>query len=305
MSIPLRCPNCDNSFAVNDELAGTRATCPSCKAPVAIPGGSADDESDSLRPSASRGPWVVAGAAGILAAAALLFAVLSYSRARSLADSLATAEERANVAVASADEMKTRLTVVERRAQEADAGREDVHARLAVAERKADAAVAAREDLKKHFDSAPAPVAQTDVKDRPTRHTGMVTLPNNTRRAFTTLSGGRYVAGVGRADSIQRAPGEIVLYPAGERLKEVLLPVESIQSLAIGARLEKDPDADDAERLFSVQVTGTDGKQNSFTVEAPLTIYVHWSDGRVVEQFLNRDLLGLTFTFETDVAKRK
>jgi hypothetical protein len=304
MSIPLRCPNCDSSFVVNDEFAGTRAVCPSCKSPVPVPGLSADDESTAAASTATRGPWLVAGAAGILAAAALLFAVLSYSRARSLADSLATAEQRANVAATSADEMRARLADVERRTQEADAGRDDVHARLVVAERKADAAVAAREDLKKQFNAAP-PVAATDVKDRTARRTGSVTLPNSTRRTFTTLSGGRFVAGVGRADSIQRAPGEIVLYPAGERLKEVAVPVESIQSLAIGPRVEKDPDADDAERLFSVQVTGTDGKQNSWTVEAPLTVYVHWSDGHVVEQFLNRDLLGLTFTFENDVAKGK
>ena len=95
------------------------------------------------------------------------------------------------------------------------------------------------------------------------------------------------------------------MYPVGERLREVLVPVDSMQSLAVGPRVEKDPDADDAERLFTVQVTGTDGKQQSWTVEAPLTIYVHWSDGHVVEQFLNRDLLGLTFAFEPDVAKGK
>jgi|GEM_PF-6922278 len=302
MSIPLRCPNCDTSFVANDELAGTRAVCPSCKAAVVVPGEAADEETRG--PTSSRGPWVVAGGAGILAAAALLFAVLSYSRARSLADSLKSAEERADVAVTAADEMRARLAEVERRAQEADAGREDVHARLAVAERKADAAVAARDDLKKHL-NAPPPTAAPDVKERPARRTGTVTLLNGTKRAFTTLSGGRFAAGIGRADSIQRAQGEIVLYPAGERLKEVLVPVESIQSLAIGPRVEKDPDADDAERLFSIQVNGTDGKQQSWTVEAPLTIYVHWSDGHVVEQFLNRDLLGLTFAFESDVAKGK
>jgi len=97
----------------------------------------------------------------------------------------------------------------------------------------------------------------------------------------------------------------LVLYPAGERLKELLIAVESIQSLAIGPRLEKDPDADDAERLFSVQLTGTDGKQQSWKVEAPLTIYVHWADGAVVEQFLNRDLLGMSFVFDTEAAKGK
>jgi len=307
MSIPLRCPNCDSAFSVADESAGNRVNCPACNASLAVPAASADEEPESTTPIATRGPWIVAGVAGILAAAALLFAILSYSRARSLADSLAMAERRADTAVASSEEMKVRLADVERRAQEADVGREDVQARLAAAERKADAAVAAHHENGKNTEAGPAPIARPN--DKPARKVGTVTLANGTKRAFTTLSGGRYTsgfaAGGARTETIQRAPGELVFYPAGERLKELLIAVESIQSLAIGPRLEKDPDADDAERLFSVQLTGTDGKQQSWKLEAPLTIYVHWADGAVVEQFLNRDLLGMTFVVETETAKGK
>jgi hypothetical protein len=250
MSIPLRCPNCDSAFSVADESAGSRVDCPACKASVPVAAESLDEEPESTAPAAARGPWVVAGAAGILAVAALLFAVLSYSRARSLADSLAVAERRADTAVAASEEMKVRLADVERKTQEADAGREDVQARLAVAERKADAAVAAHHDNGKSIEAGPAPVARTNGKDKPARKFGTVTLANGTKRAFTTLSGGRYTsgfaAGGARTESIQRAPGELVLYPAGERLKELLIAVESIQSLAIGPRLEKDADVDDA-----------------------------------------------------------
>ena len=81
--------------------------------------------------------------------------------------------------------------------------------------------------------------------------------------------------------------------------------MDAIVTFTVGTRLEKDPDADNAERLFHVQITGTDGKQHSWKVEAPLAIYVHWADRPVVEQFLNRELLGMTVAFETESAKNK
>lgn len=298
MSVALTCPNCDSTFTVDDGLVGKRIHCPACRAPV----GPSDDAVPAV-PS-RRGSWVVAGVAGILAAAALLFAALSYSRARSFAENLAAADRRAEAAAADAAEFKARLADVEQRAREAVAGREDFQARLAATERKADAAVAARNDLTTHHTAVPAPAVVLEAKNGAARKGGTATFPKGRKRDFATISGGRFT-GPGRADAIQRVAGEIVLYPAAESFKEILVPVDAIRTLSVGPRLEKDPDADDDERLFAVQVAGINGQQQSWKVEAPLTVYVHWADGFVIEQFLNRDLLGMTFAFDTPAAKAK
>lgn len=93
MPIPFRCPACDRRLSIATRKAGTRTTCPNCKAVVTVPGAPAAPETDSE----AEGPSTLRTVLATACVALFLFGGLSVALALALRKPADRAPEQAKV----------------------------------------------------------------------------------------------------------------------------------------------------------------------------------------------------------------